>query len=104
MAEGIRLRWSRPVRYVDGSDMEDLAGFVVLRAGQEATAQNGTFKRVATVIVEDRDRFRRAKKFFHLDSEVDSKVRYRYQVLAFTLDGDYSTASNTAETVWNGGP
>ena len=48
--------------------------------------------------------FRKAKKFFHLDSEVDSKVRYRYQVLAFTLDGDYSTASNTAEAVWNGGP
>ena len=83
--------------------MEDLAGFVVLRAIQETTAQSDTFKQVALVTVEDRDRFRRAKKFSHLDNEVDSNVQYRYQVLAFTLDGDYSTASNIAEAVWKGG-
>jgi len=101
-AKGIRLSWSRPVKYVGGSQMEDLAGFVVLRTIQETTAQSDTFKQVALVTVEDRDRFRRAKKFSHLDNEVDSNVQYRYQVLAFTLDGDYSTASNIAEAVWKG--
>jgi hypothetical protein len=102
--KGIYLRWSRPLEYAGGSQMEDLAGFVVLRAMPGATVQSNDFKQIATVTVEDRDRFRRAKKFSHLDSEVDPKVLYRYQVLAFTLDADYSAASNTAEAVWEGGP
>ena len=83
--------------------MEDLAGFAVLRAIQGTTAQGDAFKQIALVTVEDRDRFRKTKKFSHFDSEVDSNVQYLYQVLAFTLDGDYSTASNTAEAVWKGG-
>ncbi len=102
-AKGIRLSWSRPVKYVGGDQMDDLAGFVVLRAIQGTTAQSDAFKQIALVTVEDRDRFRRAKKFSHLDSEVDSNVLYRYQVFAFTLDSDYSTASNIAEAVWKGG-
>ena len=84
--------------------MEDLAGFVVLRTIQGTTTQSDAFKQIALVTVEDRDRFRKAKKLSHLDSEVDSNVLYHYQVLAFTLDGDYSTASNTTEAVWKGGP
>lgn len=103
-AEGVRLRWSRPLKHVDNSDLEELAGFVVLRATQGATAQSGAFEQIATVTVEDRDRFRRAKRFSYLNSEVDSGVLYRYQVLAFTLDSYYSTASNTTEVVWKGGP
>ena len=83
--------------------MEDLAGFVILRTIPGATAQNNAFTQIAAVTVEDRDRFRKAKRFSYLDREVDSGVLYRYQLLAFTLDGDYSTASNTAEAVWKGG-
>ncbi len=106
--KGISLNWSRPLKYVDGSQMEDLAGFAILRATKGATAgataQSNTFEQVAIVMVEDRDRFRRAKKFSYVDNEVGSNILLRYQVLAFTLDGDYSTASNTAEAVWKGGP
>ena len=103
---GIELRWSRPRTYVDGSDMDDLGGFVVLRAVQngsasgETSGEAGEFSELATVIVEDRDRFRQAKRFRYTDEQISVGTRYRYQVRAFTLDGDYSIPSNIVELLW----
>ena len=103
-SKGIKLRWSRPQKYVDGSDMEDLGGFVVLRAAQNGKDQAGAFTQIATVTVDDRDRFRKAKKFSYTDEQLTAGTLYRYRVQAFTVDGYYSSPSSTAELVWKGGP
>ena len=99
---GIELRWSRPRTYVDGSTMDDLGGFLVLRAIQDASKSEETseFSELATVVVEDRDRFRQAKRFRYTDEQITVGTRYRYQVRAFTLDGDYSIPSNIVEMLW----
>src|SRR5262245_38512441 len=99
----IQLHWGRPKRYVDGSNMDDLGGFVVLRAIQDGQGKAETFSRIATVAVEDRDRFRQAKKFSYTDEQLTAGTLYRYRVQAFTLDGYYSSPSNTVELVWQGG-
>ena len=99
---GLELRWSRPRTYVDGSNMDDLGGFLVLRAVQDGASseETGEFSELATVVVEDRDRFRQAKRFRYTDEQITVGTRYRYQVRAFTLDGDYSTPSNIVEMLW----
>jgi hypothetical protein len=99
----IQLHWGRPRRYVDGGNMDDLGGFVVLRAAQNGEGKAETFSRIATVPVEDRDRFRQAKKFSYTDEQLTAGTLYRYRVQAFTLDGYYSSPSNTVELVWQGG-
>ncbi len=101
---GIKLRWSRTQKYVDGSNMDDLGGFVVLRAVQNGQGTVGSFSQVAAVPVEDRDRFRKAKKFSYTDEQLTTGTLYRYRVQAFTLDGYYSSPSNTVELVWQRGP
>jgi hypothetical protein len=100
---GILLRWGRPQKYVDGSEMDDLDGFVVLRATANGQSQVDSFTQVATVAVEDRDRFRKARKFSYTDEQLTVGTLYRYRVQAFTLDGYYSNPSNTVELVWKGG-
>ena len=40
----IELRWNRPETYADGRDMDDLGGFVVLRAAQPQDGQLGEFR------------------------------------------------------------
>jgi hypothetical protein len=94
------LRWGRPQQYVDGTEMDDLAGFVVLRASQDAQGNTSAFTKVATVPVEDRDRFRKAKRFNYTDTQLTAGTLYRYRVQSFTLDGYSSEPSNTLELVW----
>jgi hypothetical protein len=102
--KGITLHWSRPQKYVDGSNMDDLGGFVVLRATQNGQGKAAAFSQIATIPIEDRDRFRKAKKFSYTDEQLTPGTLYRYRVQAFTLDGYYSSPSNTVEVVWQGGP
>jgi len=99
-SKGIKLQWGRPQRYVDGSDLDDLGGFAILRATQNAQESVGTFTQIGTIPVEDRDRFRKAKKFSYADDQLAPGILYRYRVQAFTLDGYYSSPSNTVELVW----
>src|SRR5262249_39523775 len=99
-----QLHWGRPQKYVDGSNMDDLGGFVVLRAVQNGQGAAGAFFRVATVPGEDRDRFRKAKKFSYTDEPLAGGTLYRYRGQGFTLEGLYSSPSNTVELVWKGGP
>jgi hypothetical protein len=98
--KGLVLRWGRVQKSVGGEDLDDLAGFVVLRAEQDAQGKTGEFAEVATIPVEDRDRFRKNKKFTYTDERLAIGALYRYRVLAFTLDGYYGGASNTVEIVW----
>jgi len=94
------LHWGRPTKYADDSAMDDLGGFVVLRATEAGQAQESPFTQVATIAVTDRDRFRKAKKFSYTDSQLTPGVLYRYRVQAVTLDGYESAPSNTVEVVW----
>ena len=97
------LRWGRPQEYVDGSEMEDLSGFVVFRATQDAQGQTSPFAKMATIPVEDRDRFRKTKRFTYTDTQLTVGTLYRYRVQSVTADGDESDLSNTVELVWKGG-
>jgi hypothetical protein len=101
---GVKLQWGRPQRYVDGRNMEDLGGFVVLRAAQDGQGKTGAFTQIASIPVEDRDRFRKAKKFNYTDEQLTAGTLYRYRVQAFTLDNYSSSPSNVVELVWKGGP
>ncbi len=101
--DGVVLRWGRPQEYVDGSEMDDLSGFVVMRATQDAQGQTSSFTKVATIPVEDRDRFRKAKKFTYTDTQLTTGTLYRYRIQSLTEDGYESDLSNTAELIWKGG-
>ena len=96
---GVTLRWGRPQRYADGSQMDDLGGFVVLRAQRDG-ADRQPFTRLALIPVEDRDRFQQEKKFSYTDEPLTAGTLYRYRVLAVTLDGYLGNVSNTVELVW----
>lgn len=101
--KGVLLRWGRMDESVDGEKLDDLVGFVVLRAKQDEQGKTGDFTKIATIPVDDRDRFRKNKKFTYTDEQMTVGSLYRYRVLAFTLDGYYGSASNTVEIVWKGG-
>jgi hypothetical protein len=98
------LQWGRPQEYADGSEMDDLGSFVILRATEEGQGQESGFTQVATIAVTDRDRFRKAKKFSYTDTQLTAGVLYRYRVQALTLDGYASALSNTVELVWKDKP
>jgi hypothetical protein len=91
---GIKLAWSRPRTYVDGSRMPDLGGFVIERAHGNATL--GPFERLTVVEVTDQLRFQQSKRFLYVDGTVQAATEYRYRVVSFTLDGYYSEPSNVA--------
>ncbi len=99
---GVTLNWTRPERYMDGSEMDDLGGFVVLRATRDGDVAQ-PFSRIALIPVEDRDRFRQAKKFNYTDKPLSAGILYRYRVRAVTLDGYLGNLSNTVELVWQDG-
>lgn len=101
--KGVVLRWGRTDSSVDGEKLDDLAGFVVLRAKQDEQGKTEDFTKIATIPVEDRDRFRKNKKFSYTDEQMTVGSLYRYRVLAFTLDGYYGGTSNTVELIWRGG-
>ena len=96
---GVMLRWGRPQRYADGSQMDDLGGFVVLRAQRDGAGRQ-PFARLALIPVEDHDRFQQEKKFSYTDEPLTTGTLYRYRVLAVTLDGYLGNVSNTVELVW----
>ena len=90
---GIRLTWERPRVYADGSKLYDLAGFEIWRMSPPQETQ---FRRIDTVIVEDRERFQQVKKFARVDSDIQPGNLYQYYLVTFTLDGYFSQPSNVA--------
>ena len=86
--EGVRLTWLRPLQYSGGQRMHDLDRFLVERApGEGAPA---TFTRVATVVLEDRFRFRKERRLDWVDRDAKPGERYLYRVIAVTRDGSRS--------------
>jgi hypothetical protein len=89
LAEGVRLEWTRPDKYVGGRRLDDLGGFLVFR-GQpgEESAQ------VGEVAVADRERFQPEKKYAYVDKAAARGAVYYYRVVSFTTDHYYSPPSN----------
>ena len=93
---GVEIGWDRSTKYVDGSRMTDLGGFLV-----ERQSFSTEFHEIARVPVTDRGRFRQAPRFEHLDEDVTPGMTYHYRVVAFTLDGYYSAPSGAAAITWS---
>ncbi len=88
--EGVLLSWPRPKTYVDGSKMDDLAGFKLFRAEIKPGENLPAYHEIAIVPVVDREKFRKAKRFHYLDKTPPRPAVYVYRVLAFSLDHYYS--------------
>ena len=86
--EGVRLTWLRPLQYSGGQRMHDLDRFLVERAPGEGA--RATFMRVATVVLEDRFRFRKERRLDWVDRDAKPGERYLYRVIAVTRDGSRS--------------
>ena len=93
--DGVAIRWSRPTQYVDGTSMEDLAGFVI-----ERSRNNEPFEELTRVPVTDQGRFQKVKRFEYLDTQVMPEGTYHYRIVAFTTDRYYSADSGAATITW----
>ena len=89
--EGVRLTWTRPVRYTGGQRMRDLGSFVIERADADTTAPQ--FTRVGTLELRDQTRFRQERRLTYTDRDVRAGGQYVYRVTARTIDGYDSAAA-----------
>jgi hypothetical protein len=88
-ADGVRLLWRRPGKYVDGTRMTDLGAFRV-----ERSTADSPFTPIATLAVSDRDRFQQERHFRWVDTDATVGDIYQYRVVSFTTDGYVSEPSN----------
>lgn len=99
---GVVLTWSRPMRYVDGKELRDLAGFVIFRKELSRTCPEcpAPYRERATVNVEDQEKFIKKKQFGFVDQELAPQTIYRYRVFSRLMDGSLSEPSNEVEVRW----
>jgi hypothetical protein len=90
-ADGIVLSWSRPRKHADGAPLTALGGFTIQRAG---AASPSRFQMIATVQLDDRERFQQQRRFRYLDRDPTDGAQYLYRVISFTDDGYRSEVSN----------
>ncbi len=103
--EGMRLTWTRPTETVDGDDMPDLDGFVVERAvvpPHVETSATLVFETIATIHLDDRERFSKIRTVRYEDRTVTAGMTYAYRVVAFTLDRYTSRPSRVVRVRWPG--
>jgi hypothetical protein len=98
-AAGVALSWNRPTEYVDGSELKDLASFVIFRKeiSQSCLDCPVPYRELTTVNVEDREKFVRLKQYRFDDREVRVNTIYRYRVASQLFDGSLSGPSNEVE-------
>jgi len=98
-ADGVALTWNRPTEYVDGSELKDLASFVIFRKEISRSCLDCPvpYRQLTTVNVEDREKFVRQKQYRFDDREVRSNTIYRYRVASQLFDGSLSGPSNEVE-------
>jgi hypothetical protein len=98
---GITLTWSRPTEYVDGSELKDLASFVIFRkeVSQSCPDCPVPYRQLTIVNVEDQQRFAKQKQYRFDDQEVRPKAIYRYRISSQLFDGSLSAPSNEVEVV-----
>ncbi len=87
--KGVRLTWSRPMKYTGGRQLRDLAGFRLMRAEGEST-----FSQLAELPVTDQERFQKVRRFAYIDRSALMGHTYRYVIVAETTDGYQSDPSN----------
>jgi hypothetical protein len=97
--DGVSVKWTRPTKYVDGTNMEDLGGFVV-----ERSRNNEQFEELTRVPVTDRGRFQKVNRFDYADKQMLRGTTYHYRIVAFTTDGYYSAPSGAATITWDPQP
>lgn len=97
--DGVALTWSRPTEYVDGTDLKDLASFVIFRKELSPSCVDCPvpYRQLTTLNVEDREKFVRQKQYRFDDREVRPKTIYRYRVASQLYDGSLSAPSNEVE-------
>ena len=88
--DGVVLTWRRPSEYTGGSRMPDLGGFEIERAPGEGA---GDYARIGRVELDEQKRFRPQRDMSWTDTTAVAGMRYRYRVIAFTLDGYESAAA-----------
>jgi hypothetical protein len=80
--------------------MPDLDGFVISRANAATSADGPTFQTLATIHLDDRERFSKARTITYDDLDVVPGEAYLYRVVAFTLDGYVGRPSPPARVRW----
>lgn len=90
--KGIRLTWSRPLKYNGGKSLRDLAGFHLLRAEGD-----GPLAELAQLPITDQERFQKVRRFVYVDTTAEMGHRYRYMMIAETADGYQSDPSNVVQ-------
>jgi len=98
-ADSVALTWNRPTEYVDGSELKDLASFVIFRKEISKSCLDCPvpYRQLTTVNVEDREKFARLKQYRFDDREVRVNTIYRYRVSSQLFDGSLSGPSNEVE-------
>ena len=99
VADGVALTWNRPTEYVDGSEIKDLASFVIFRKEISKSCLDCPvpYRQLTTLNVEDREKFVRLKQYRFDDREVRTNTIYRYRVASQLFDGSLSGPSNEVE-------
>src|SRR5262245_34818163 len=98
-ADGVTLTWNRPTEYIDGSEIKDLASFVIFRQEISPSCMDCPvpYRQLQIVNVEDREKFVKQKQYRYDDQEVRANSVYRYRVSAQLFDGSLSAPSNEVE-------
>ncbi len=96
--DGVVLTWRRPTSYTGGKRMSDLGGFVVERASGDGTGAYGPIGRIE---LDDQTRFRPKRDMTWTDGTAVAGTRYRYRVIAFTLDGYESAPAGPVPIVFD---
>ena len=98
-ATGVVLTWSRPTEFVDGRGIKDLASFIIFRKEVAPTCPDCLvpYRPLATVGVEDREKFVKQRQYRYVDEEAQPKTTYRYRVSSQLSDGSLSEPSNEVE-------
>jgi hypothetical protein len=99
VANGVALAWRRPTEYVDGSELKDLAAFVIFRKEISPTCPDCPvpYRPLTTLDVEDQEKFVKQKQYRYVDEEVQDKMTYRYRVSSQLRDGSLSEPSNEVQ-------
>jgi hypothetical protein len=99
VANGVALTWRRPTEYVDGSELKDLAAFVIFRKDISPTCPDCPvpYRPLTTLDVEDQEKFIKQKQYRYVDEFVQDNVIYRYRVSSQLKDGSLSEPSNEVE-------
>jgi hypothetical protein len=90
--KGIRLTWSRPMKYSSGKALKDLAGFHLMRSEGA-----GPLNELAELPVTDQERFQKVHRFAYIDTSAQMGRSYRYMMIAETVDGYQSDPSNVVQ-------